>query len=204
MTRTMLSYLSITCSLRSTLYSWYDAPFPLYLFALSCWASHPAASAFVSSWKQQCDRSWVGVKDELWGNGQVLTAQRERERRVKRQKRDILSEPGMVDGKLRGLWHGRGEVGSINFISASRLVVIGLLADLKSAIPFICGRIVSSLWTSATVLVAWSTILIHLIKIFSYEISLVPLLFTAMSAGTECTKLKTVRQALYDDLYRSV
>lgn len=53
-------------------------PSPLYLFALSRWGSHPAVSAFVLSWKQQCDRSWVGVRDELWGNGQVSTAEGER------------------------------------------------------------------------------------------------------------------------------
>lgn len=47
---------------------------PWMLFALSHWASHPAVSAFVLSWKQQCDRSWVGVRDELWGNGQDFTA----------------------------------------------------------------------------------------------------------------------------------
>lgn len=76
-------------------------PSPWYLFALSRWASHPAVSAFVLSWKQQCDRSWVGVRDELWGNGQVFTA--EGERRVKRQRRGLRSEAAMVDGKLRGL-----------------------------------------------------------------------------------------------------
>lgn len=55
-------------------------PSPWYLFALSHWASHPAVSAFALSWKQPCDRSWVGVRDELWGNGQVFTAERREER----------------------------------------------------------------------------------------------------------------------------
>lgn len=54
--------------------TWCTAP-PRYLFALSHWASHPAVSAFVLSWKQQCDRSWVGVRDEQWGNGQVFTVE---------------------------------------------------------------------------------------------------------------------------------
>ena len=71
----ILSYLSITCCIRSTVI--WTTPAGM-LFALSHWASYPAVSAFVLSWKQQCDRSWVGVRDELWGNGQDFTAGRER------------------------------------------------------------------------------------------------------------------------------
>lgn len=71
----MLCYLSVTCC---ECFLDMVHPSPWYLYALSCWASHPAVSAFVLSWKQQCDRSWVGVRDELWGNGQVFTAEGEK------------------------------------------------------------------------------------------------------------------------------
>lgn len=75
-------YASIIRYIRPTVCSWHDPPPPppWYLFALSHWASHPAVSAFALSWKQPCDRSWVGVRDELWGNGQVFTAERREER----------------------------------------------------------------------------------------------------------------------------
>lgn len=35
---------------------------------------------FALSWQQQYDRSWVGVRDELWGNGQDFTRRTEGER----------------------------------------------------------------------------------------------------------------------------
>lgn len=61
--------LSITGA-DSTVDSWREALLP---FASSHWASHPSVSVFALSWQQRYDRSWVGVRDELWGNGQDFT-----------------------------------------------------------------------------------------------------------------------------------
>lgn len=120
--------------------TWCTTP-PWYLFALSHWASHPAVSAFVLSWKQQCDRSWVGVRDELWGNGQgfflwifylfiFFTAGGAEERCLKQG----------VDEKLRGLWHGISAARVFTPSQLQGMLSLCRWADLKSAIPSICAE----------------------------------------------------------------
>lgn len=86
--------------------SWREVLLP---FASSHWASHPSVSVFALSWQQRYDRSWVGVRDELWGNGQDFTRRtgsahvhETRQRRViesregfdtEEEKREYLSPP---------------------------------------------------------------------------------------------------------------
>lgn len=91
------SSLSITWA-GSTVNSWHDALLP---FALSHWASHPSVSVFVLSWQQQYDRSWVGVRDELWGkrpgfykeDGGRARARNKEERLDTEEEREYLSPP---------------------------------------------------------------------------------------------------------------
>lgn len=114
---------------------------PWYLFALSRWASHPAVSAFVLSWKQQCDRSWVGVRDELWGNGQVFTAEGERRGGGKKGRGETSKarQRWLMESSLRGLWHGGGGGAGVFTLSLLQgMLLLCCLADLKSANPFIC------------------------------------------------------------------
>lgn len=112
--------LSITWA-GSAVNSWHDALLP---FALSHWASHPSVSVFVLSWQQQYDRSWVGVRDELWGNGQDFTRRTEGERVQGTRKSALIQRR-------------RGSI----YLPLSLLrgtMLLSCLADLKSAKPSIC------------------------------------------------------------------
>lgn len=114
------SSLSVTWA-GSTVNSWHDALLP---FALSHWASHPSVSVFVLSWQQQYDRSWVGVRDELWGNGQDFTRRTEGERVHGTRKSALIQRR-------------RGSI----YLPLSLLrgtMLLSCLADLKSAKPSIC------------------------------------------------------------------
>ena len=137
------------CNVHRIFLTWCSPPPDM--FALSRWASHPAVSAFALSWKQHCDRSWVGVRDELWGNGQVFTA--EAEMRVGgRQRREVCLR-GLRQGCLMESWEGSDmEAEEQRVFTPSLLrgmLSLSCLADLKSAIPSISARRRSGLVNSS-------------------------------------------------------
>lgn len=110
---------------------------PWYLFALSHWASHPAVSAFVLSWKQQCDRSWVGVRDELWGNGQFFYI-----RGVGGGGRGETSKARQrwLMWSLEGFDMEEEEEGVFTPPLLQGMLLLCCLADLQSAKPSICAE----------------------------------------------------------------
>lgn len=52
----------------------------------------------------------------------------------------VWSEAEMVDGKLRGLWYGRGGAGVFTPSLLPGMLLLCCLADLKSANPSICAK----------------------------------------------------------------
>lgn len=62
----------------------------------SRWASHPSVSVFALSWQQRYDRSRVGVRDELWGDGRdffFLQGGRTESTRARNQAETVDGEP---------------------------------------------------------------------------------------------------------------
>lgn len=87
-----------------------------------------------------------------WGMscGEMARILQQRERGGgKWQRRDVNSEAEMFDGKLRGLWHGRGGARVFTPSLLQGMLSLCFLADLKSAIPSFCAKSRSCLVNSS-------------------------------------------------------